>query len=321
MPADIPLMTGQESFLALVDETTWADYPGSPVLIHVPTDVYDVEYAAESRNATPYTGTRQRQHGRRFRGMPSGNLNTNLFGFRQAEGLPSLAEYLLTWAFANPDAKFRASKSGNWYEGPNVDNQRHRGLRVNQATLAGQDGGVITLALALMGREQDGQSVVGSAPTMPFDRKKLIEFDFTDSALTLGGIALDYGGFNLVTNYNLAATYLNSKVPVSMPSNDAVQTVTFNPPKITNTWSEAIMDLNAEEQEVSAALTLKGLHMGTGEEDTDWTEITISLPRLFLRGAKTARSRGILQQPLEFDILKPQSSGANGIAIAYADVA
>ncbi|QDV30116.1 hypothetical protein Spb1_20440 [Planctopirus ephydatiae] len=321
MPTDLQILTGQESFLALVDETTWGEYPDPATLIHLPVDTYDVEYVAETRNATPFTGYRQRQHGRRFRGMPSGNLNTNLFGFRQAEGLPSLAEFLLTWAFGSPEAKFRASKSANWYEGLNVDNQRHRGLRVNQATLAGQEGGAITLALALMGRDQQGQTDVGNAPAVPFDRKKLVEFDFIDSTLTLGGTPIPYGGFSLVTNHNLTAPYLNSPEPISMPAGDTVETVTFSPPKLTNTWSEAIRDLNPEEQEVSATLVLKGLHMGTGAAETDWTQITITMPRLFLRAAKTGRQRGILQQPLEFDVEKPQTSGGNGISIAYADVA
>ncbi len=321
MPADIQVLTGNESFLSLVDEVTWAEYPGSPTLIHVPVDTYDVEFAPEARNATPFAGFRQRQHGRRFRGMPSGNLNTSLFAWRPAGLNMSLAEYLLTWAFGSPEAKFRASKSANWYEGLNVSNQRHKGLRVNQGTLAGQEGGPITLQLALMGREQNPQATVGNAPAIPYDRSKLIEFEFADAQLNLGGLDnIAFGGFSLVTNHNLSTSYFNSYSPSSMPSGDTVETITLNPPKTGNTWDNAILDMNPEEQEVSAELILKGLHMGTGDADTAWTQITIDLPRLFLRAAKTTRGRAILQQPLEFDVLKPQQNNVNGITFAFEDV-
>ncbi len=317
-------LTGNESFLTLVNESSWGDYPGSPTLIHCPCDVYDVEMVNEVRNANPFTGFRQRQHGRAFRGMPSGNLNAPLYAWRQSGQTISLAEYLLVWAFGSPEAKHRSSKSANWYEGLNVSNQRHRGLRVNQATLAGQEGGDIMLQLALMGKDQDGNATVGNAPAVPYDRKKLIAFEFgPDVTLSVDGEEVLFGGFSLQTQHALAVEYLNSRRPSSLKAGDTTNTVTLNPPKSSNKWDEMIrdMDLEVENREVPVVLTLQGLHMGTGAVDTSWTEIEISLGRCMLRGAKTARSRGLLQQPLEFDIYKPQEDGVNDIMLTFTDIA
>lgn len=322
MPTPVQVITGQESFTTLVKETTWGEYPVSPTLIHVPFDVYDVEMQTETRKANPLTGFRQSMHSRFVRGMPQGSASASLFAWRQSGQTISVAELLCKWAFANPEAKFRESWSGNHYEGLNIDNQRHLGLVVNQATLAGQEGGPITLQLDLMGYSQVGNDVVGNAPTPPYDRHKLIEFDFTDAQLDLGGVTnVPFGGFTLVAAHNIAVNYFNSKRPRSLPAGDTITTLQLAPPKTTNVWSNTIADMDFEEQEVTAKLTLKGLHLGTGTVDTEWTKIEIDFGRLALTGAKTARGRQVVTQPLQFNVEKPQSDGIDAIAWTFTDVA
>jgi hypothetical protein len=323
LPAETPVLTGNESFLTLVDEVTWGDYPDPEdvVEIHVPVDVYDVEQINENRAAQPYVGERQRYHTRNHRGMPQGPTTSMLFGWRQAGQTKSLAQHLIEFGFAGPNTRFRSSKSGNWYEGGGVSSQRHCGLRVNQATLAGQSGGALTIALDLLGRIQYGSDVVGAAPAIPFDRKKLIEFDFSDVVLDLAGQnGVDFGGFSLVTNHNLEVDYFNSKIPMTMPAGDTIETLQLEIPKTSNIWDETIRAID-EGEEVAASLRMKGLHRGTGEEDTEWCQITAALGRLALTGAKTGRGRNILRQPLQFNILKPQSNGVNNIVWTFEDVA
>ncbi|ODA29258.1 phage tail tube protein [Planctopirus hydrillae] len=321
MPTPVQLITGQESFVTLVKETTWGEYPGSPTLIHVPFDSYDVEMEVESRSANPLTGFRQSMHTRFVRGMPQGSASLPLYAWRQSAGM-SLAERLLTWAFGNPEAKFRESYSANHYEGLNIDNQRHLGLVVNQATLSGQENGAIMLQLDLMGYDQLGNATVGNAPAPAFDRHQLVEFDFTDSILDLNGAtSIPFGGFSLVQNHNIAPNYLNSKKPLSLPTGDTGITLQLQPPKTSNTWSEKIRSMSLAGQEVEARLVLKGLHQGTGTVDTSWTMIEIDFGCLKLQQAKTARGRQIVNQPLQFKVDKPQEDGVNAIAWTFSDVA
>lgn len=323
LPTETPVLTGNESFLTLVDEETWGDYPEEDVVeIHVPVDTYDVEQVNENRAAQPYVGERQRYHTRNHRGMPQGPISSMLFGWRQAGQTKSLAQHLIEFGFAGPNTRFRSSKSGNWYEGGGVSSQRHTGLRVNQATLAGQSGGAVTIALDVLGRMQYGADVVGAAPTIPFDRKQLIEFDFSDAVLNLAGQNdVVFSGFSLVTNHNLEVDYYNSKTPRTMPAGDTIETLQLDIPKTSNIWDETIRALDVEEQEVAASIVLKGLHRGTGAADTEWCRITIAMGRLSLTGAKTGRGRNILRQPLQFNVLKPQSDGINNIVWTFADVA
>lgn len=314
--AELALLTSNESYLTLTDEVDWGVFPGSPTKHHVPVETYTVAMAPESRNATPFAGLRQRQHGRIFRGMPAGQLTTPLMGWRPSGMTPSLAQYLLTWGCANPEARKRASKSAEWYEGPNVANRRHRGLRVNSATVSAQEGGPVMIALDLMGQDEDDNTAVGSAPSLPNDREKLVEYDFTDCTLSIDGTAVEFGGFQWQVQHNIAPSYMNSKRPTALVSGDTIETLQLSPPKLTEAWDERIREAGL--QEVPVVLTLKGYHNGTGTAETEWDIVTITFARCSLRTAVTSTERGIIMQPLEFDVLKPQSS-SNGSVMAWTE--
>ncbi|ADG67944.1 hypothetical protein Plim_2117 [Planctopirus limnophila DSM 3776] len=328
MPQDVQIQTGFESFITIVDESTWSDYPNDPVLWHCPYDTFDVKHQTEVRTGNQFTGFRQETHSRFVRGMPQGPLSLPLFGWHPVEGEMSLAQYLIEWAFGSPEVKFRPSKSINYYEGVNFDNNRYQGLRVNQGTLAGQDGGPVTINLDLMGRETIPQVAdeeegpeVGNAPTVPYDRFKLIECDFTDVTLNLAGVnGVPFSGFNLVATHGLIPDYLGGKLLRTMPSGQTVQSLTLNPPKTSKVWAETIRKMDYMEQEVTASLVMKIPHMGTGAVDTNFTQVTATFNRLSIQKADTARSKGVIQQPLEFKVLKPMSNNS-AITWAFADVA
>lgn len=311
--AEVTTLLGAKGHLVLVDESTWATVPGSPAYVHVPVTDYGVKYVPVNRQGRPAIGLRQAKQNRNVKGMVQGTLNTPLYGWQTAGLGKSLAEYLMSWGFGQHETLALPSKYAEWAIGPNVANKRHLGLKVNQATLSGSEDQGISLALDLMGKDE---ALFATAQTLPNDRNKLIEFEFEDCVLTIGGTPVPIGSFQWQVQNGLTAHYWNSRRPQALPPADRVETFTITPPKQTNAWQEALREDLPDE--VEGILTLKGLHNGTGTVATDWNQVVITFPLLSLVNVDEQGGRGTLTEPISWVCLKPDTS-ANASTMVWTD--
>lgn len=314
---------GEKSYLYLAPEATWGTTPGSPGYIFCPVNSYEVRMQRDRRNAQPFVGLRQRKHGRSYRGMPSGSLATGLYGIFPGAGTSSsateqsVAEHLLRWAFDHHESVDLPSKLAEWAEGPDVANRRHNGLRVNGATLEGSaNGGAISISLELMGK---AESELATAQTLPADMDKLVEFDFADSSFTVGGAAISLESFRLTLANNLTAAYLNSTAPSHLSAGNRVLGLQIVPIKNAATYDALGRAFSEDESEI--VLTLKGLHNGTGNSGTNYTQVAFTLPRCaFVSEESTRNIAELARQPLNFECLKPDSS-SNDLSQVWSQVA
>lgn len=304
MPADVSVISSEKSYAVLIAESTWATVPGSPTRIHAPVTSCNVRYKPKRRNSQQRVGLFQRKYGRNVSGHPSGNIVTPLYGWIPT-GLTgvSLAQWLMEWGFLDQEEKFPRSKILEWAEGPDVANSQHLGLRVNSATLAGSADNGISLTLDLVGHSSVN---LASANALPANRNKLVEFLFEDITFTLDGDVTPIGSFQWQVQRGLQPQYWDSATPQSLPKSQWVETFSVTPPKQGHDWEDLVRTPGMPE--VAASLVLKGLHNGTGTALTDWTILTVTYPRLSLIDADEQESNGIYNEPLSFDVLKPDTS-------------
>lgn len=308
---------GEKSYLVLGAETTWGTTPGTPVYYHVPVNAYGVVMKRDRRNAASFTGLRQRKHGKSYRGMPAGAISTNLHGYIPTGGAVSLAQYLIDWAFGQPEVVDLDSKFADWAEGPNVSNVRHNGLRVNTVALEGSaDSGLITLNLDLMGKTE---AALATAQTLPNDREKLVEFEFTDATFAIGGAAVSLRSFKYNLSNSLTATYLNATSPSHISAGSRVESLMFQLMKDADTY--AAINRAFAESEFTGQIVLKGLHNGTGTGGTNYTVLTIDFARLaFVNNDDQRTLAALMESALNFDILKPDTSG-DAVTFTWSEAA
>ena len=302
MAADVNVISTEKSYAVLIAEATWATVPDTPTRIHVPVTSCGVKFVPKRRNSQQRTGLFQRKYGRNVSGHPAGAIALPLYGWQPAGLTTSLAQWLMEWGFLDQEVTFPRSKILEWAEGPNVANSRHLGLRVNSATLAGSADNGISLTLELIGQSTGN---FATANALPDDRNKLVEFLFEDLVFTLDGDATPIGSFQWQVQRGLQPQYWDSRSPLALPKTQWVETFSVTPPKQGHDWEDKARAL--EMQEVDAQLVLKGLHNGTGDTG-DWTVLTIDYPRLSLINADEAEQNGIYNEPLTFDVLKPDTS-------------
>jgi hypothetical protein len=308
-----------KSYLTMYDEAEWGTVPGSPTYIHVPVLDYDVRMRTQQRRAIPFTGLLQRVHSRHSKGLPTGTMRVPLYGWRPSGLSTSLAEYLMTWAFNSPETICSDSKGIEWAEGPNTANKRHVGMRVNAATLRGsEDEEICQLILQLAGKDESGDDVVTTAQTLPDNRNKAIEFEFADALFTLDGTSESVKAFQINAQYGLAVEYLNSRRPTLLVKRMCQQTLSIVLPKDSDTWDALRRSNTISDLEMSCTIVLKGTHNSTGASGT-YAVGTISLPRLsFVDAEETRDQHQLAFQPLEFDILKPDTSAA-ALSIVWSE--
>lgn len=313
----MPEILGAKSHLFLSSEAVWGTTDAVPTWVHLPVFDYGVRFRPESRNAQPYIGLRQRKHGMPLRGMPSGPIATSLFGQKHAGAAVSLAQYLIDWAFLNPESLDLPSKSAQWTEGPNVANKIHAGLRVNTATLSGSDdGGVIDVSLDTMGKSE---APLATAQTVPVDHELLQEFLFQHATLTLAGVVTPFKSFQWQAANALEVNYLNSFSPSLITAGDRVDSLSLTLVKNSDTY-DAYRRLNTP-TEFTAILKLKGLLNGTGALGMNYTVCTITFNRLRYADHEDQKAfNQITKIPLSLDVLKPDSA-SNAITIAWTEEA
>jgi hypothetical protein len=302
MAADVNVISTEKSYAVLIDETTWATMPGSPVRIHVPVNSCNVRFKPKRRNAQSRVGLFQRKYGRNTSGYPTGNMVMPLYGWHPTGLATSLAQMMLEWGFLDQENIFPRSKALEWAEGPDVANSRHLGLRVNSATLAGGDSGIL-LTLELVGQSSAN---FATANALPDNRNKLVDFLFEDVQFTLNSVATPIGSFTWQVQRGLQPQFWDSASPQSLPKTQWTETFSVTPPKQGHAWEDMRNELGM--QEVPAQLVLKGLHNGTGGDGTEWTVLTIDFPRLSLIDVDEQESNGIYNEPLTFDVLKPDTT-------------
>ena len=313
----MPVIHGEKSYLVTAAETTWATTPGTPVYYHIPVTSYGVMMKRDRRNTQPFTGLRQRKHGRSFRGMPSGSLACMWYGYIPDSNTKSLAEIVTTWAFSAPESIDLPSQLCDWAEGPDVSNVRHSGLRVNSATLEGSaDSGTITFSLELMGKTE---AALVTAQTLPNDRELIVEADYSDCTFALGGVAILLRSFKYTVANNLAATYLNGTAPSYLAAGARVESLSFVAMKEDDV--RAAINRAFVESQTTGQIVIKGLHNGTGTGGTNYTVCTIDFNLLAFVNPDDSRDIGkLIEQGLNFDVLKPDSA-SNAVTITWSEAA
>lgn len=306
------------SRLALSSETVWGETDAVPVWVHMPVMDYGVRFRPERRNAQPVIGLRQRKHGKNVKGMISGPLQASLYGQVDSGATISKAQYLLDWAFLNPENILTLpSKSAQWLEGPGVADKDHKGLRVNSATLSGSDqSGIIEVSLDLMGQSE---AALASSESIPTDHEKLQEFEFCESTFTLAGAGVNLAAFQWQASNNLEVNYLGSFNPSLITAGPRVDTLQLTLVKNSATYDG--YRRAAAMNEFTAVLKLRGLHNGTGTVATDYTVVTITFNRLQLADFEDQRSfETLTKSPLQLDVLKPDDANP-AVSIVWSEEA
>ena len=312
----MPIIHGIKSYLVLAAETTWGTTPGTPVYYHVPVISYGVKMSRDRRNSTPFVGLLQRKHGKSFRGMPAGQLQTNLYGYKPNSNSLSIMQYLVDWAVSEPETVEKLSKLADWAEGPDVSNVRHSGLRVNGWTIEGSaDSGTVTISLDLMGKSE---AALVTAQTLPNDRELCVEMEFSDCTFALGGVAQSLRSFRWQGQNNMQATYLNGTAPSYLAAGQLVESLNFQILKTADTYTAYQRAFT--EQEMTGQIVLKGKHNGTGTGGTDYTVLTVDFNRLsFVAPEDTRAMNALIEEGLSFDVLKPDSASA-AKTLTYSEV-
>lgn len=317
----MPYVIGAKSFLSLCSEDVWGSNPndasgsGSAAQgwVPVPCTQYGVRFQPQNRQGNPYLGIFQRKHNLNFRGMPSGNLVSPLYG-PWPNGLgKSLAEYLMSWAFDNHESQSLPSKSAFWAEGPGVADKEHNGLRVNGATLVGSDdSGMLELTLDLMGQSESDPT---SSDAIPADRRKLSDFEFPRCTFALGGAAVKLKAFTLQVQHNLQAHYLNSSTPLILEKTTRILTLQMTLAKDANTYDVYKRTVGSM-TEFTGQITARGLHQGTGTSGT-FSTLQIDFPRLaFVNKEDQGGIADVLFNQLNLVCLKPDSA-SNDMAMTW----
>lgn len=314
-----PILPSSLSYLTLGAETTWGTVPGSPTYVHCPVASYGVRLVTENRQSDLYTGNEFQKHNQKRRGNPQGQLVAPMFGWHPSGLSESLAKYLFDWGFDIPvsDPCVRTSKFAEWAEGPDVANRRHTGLRVASATLAGDSGsGQVTISLDLQGKDE---ATFATAQTVPNDMNKLVDFDFSNVTLTLGGTSVAIRSFELAVDYSMQPLFENSTRPVYLLAD--MTSYTFNVTLAKEDDTYAALHRALTNSELTAVLSMQGSHEGTGTVATNDTKLAITMARCALIDDSPTFNKGqAVEEALNFLVLKPDTAD-NPLEAVWSDVA
>lgn len=321
------LVQGRKSYLALASEDVFNTNPfrgsGSGTTsqdwVIQPVDSYTAKFVPQRRNADPYTGLRQRKHGKNYRGQVAGQLTSKLYGYHQNSTIGSLAQFLMEWGFLDHEDTTPRSKTAQWFEGPGIADKEHSGLKVNAATLTGSsDSGSLDLSLDLLGCDELGNSSIVSHPAIPNDYEKLQDFEFWRSTLTIdGGPDLEPESIQWSVQNNLQSKWGTNFVPRTIYAGARIETFQFQLLKSSDTY-DGYRRSTVRNQLENVVLTLIGPHNGTASNT--YTRLQVTFPLLEYVNHDDAMSNGtIFEQPLQFEVMKPDSS-SNGSSMAWDTV-
>jgi len=273
---------------------------GSTINRYVPLAEFGLKAEVETREQKPACGVLQVRHVEKLRRTIQGTIATALYGFFASGASDSFAQYLIDWAFSDPEAADRLSKTLHWKD--EVSQSKWTGLRVNEATLSGDESGV-RLSLSLIGK-LEAESVLVMTP--PDNRGKLTEFLFSDVAFTLDGSALPIESFVWTIRHGLALKFNGDYTPSSCRATSGQQSLTIKPLKTSAAY--AVLQRLSTIAIKTASLTIKGRHEGTGASGV-YAQGVFTFNRLALLDAPDdVAVEDYNFQPLSFACLKPSSS-------------
>lgn len=297
------IIRGEKNYVSIAVEDVWGVANGSPVYFHVPVDSYGTDMARTDRFGSPALGVNDEFHHRAFNGMPSGQMVLPFYGWEPPSTTKSIAQWIQDWALDNADQP--ASFMAELAIGPDIANVLHNGLRVNQYTLAGDAAsGRVMQTLDVMGKSE---TAVVTAQTLPTDRNKIVEADYSDCTFSIDTVAIKLASFNLSQQNSLSAEYLNGTTPDYLTAGTRVRTCQFVPVQLNDVWGAK--NRAFAESEHALQIVVKGRHNGTAASGTYW-QCTIDIARAAFLRPDENRAKELKKQPLNFRILKPQSSTA-----------
>jgi len=223
-------------------------------------------------------------------------------------------QMLIDWACSQPEVINQDSKTIHWAEGPDVSNLGWLGMRCNGMTIEGSaDSGTVTMTLDVIGKSE---VAVATAQAIPNDREKIVEVDFQDCTFSIGGVAQEVRSFRYQIQNGLEVGYVNAAAPNQIAAGELVETVSCNLYKTSDTYNARNRAFTENEETVQ--ITLKGLHNGTGATGT-YSVATLLFNRCAFIKPEDSGDKGLQNQMLSWDILKPDSSTASK-TISYSEV-
>lgn len=300
----MPVIHGSKSYLFIAPETVWGVADDPPVYIPLPVDSYGAIFTRTGRNSRPALGIVDEVHNAMFNGALAGQVVLPWYGFEPSGSSTPLAKTITDWAFSNLVDEM-PSYQCEWAEGPDVANVLHSGMRVNQVTLAGDAASNrIMWTLDLMGQNE---TALATAQALPDDRNKAVEAKYSEITFTLGGSPIKLASFSVQQQNSLSAHFNNGDTCDYLTGGDRARLLQFTPVQTGDTWGAN--NRQFDEVETSATIVIKGRHNGTGASGVFWQH-TISMGRIAFINSEEQRGRELKKQPLNFRILKPQSSTA-----------
>jgi hypothetical protein len=311
----------EESYLFLVDESEWGQFPGSSgsagagTYYFCPVLSYGVKATPLVRTAQRHTGLHQDKHQSIYGADVAGSISAHLHGYKPSGVSITLAEKLMTWAFGEPETKEVSSKAAEWADGPNVANVRHTGLRVNQATLVGNaQSGDLVLNMDTIGKEEYG---LVTAQTIPADMEKGVDMQMVDCVFTVDGTATLVQSFQHQLNRNLTPIRLSGSHWIAgCPAGRRDETLSITFPLESRKWLDYRRLATATE--IACTITMQGLHNGTGSTGS-YTKLTRVFNRLSLVDQQRQGDFDVIMQNVPFRVLKPDSS-SNGFTDTWSEV-
>ena len=135
--------------------------------------------------------------------------------------------------------------------------------------------------------------------------------------MNINGSAMNYSQFQWSVSRNLDVIYENSHNPLSMPKTDWKETFSVTPLKNDATYDTLRNNLGMAE--MSATLTMKGMHNGTGAVSTNYTQVAVAFPRLSLINSDENGGTSAVMNPLSFAALKPDTT-SNASTMTWTNV-
>lgn len=269
-------ITPQTLFTHFYAETTYGTKPGSPTRVLVPLEDYGVAVQQRRGQSRPRIGLRVGKHSHNTGHMLSGQISGKLTGYHPSGLSKSIAQYLMEFAFPDPDADLD-SFGVESAQGPDVANQQHNGLVFGSFTLSGsEDDDSISFTADLMGKSEEA---LATAAAIPNDLEKLSQFDFSGSQLVIDGASTptEFRGLQLQNQLNTTLKYNANRTPSVVCRGEQVITFSYDIYKDDDVY-HAIKRASSAGTDTyqDIALTLFGRH--NGSSTNTYTQLDIDMP-------------------------------------------
>lgn len=321
---------GAEMSYFAYSEATWGTTPGAPDYLFLPLETWSVAHTTDRRESKPFYGIMAKKHGRRFKPRSEGSLGGGLYGdvIDEGSGEMSKAEWLLTKVFGDETGPDIPSFGIMRQESITNAGKRFPGLRMNQFTLQGSaDAGRVEWNASVIGLPEV-QLANGGYQSVPNNLHLLSDFEYADCEFTIAEIvdgvtgsanAFCFENFTWTRNLGLKPRYGSCNAGPTSINRTMVDTqYNFRIEKKNNDWDTA-RRLMTGETEFAVVMTLKGLHSGTGGSGTEYTVVTVTLPRCQLLNPQDADTfDDVTAIDVTTEVMKPDSASAQ-VSIAYTE--